>query len=112
MFVVIFVSIFLGFSLGFATMALVTARNYRLQCEEAQETSSQIASEPSPMRRFNPLLPAWPQASGASGLLASRLERVGSPQAMQRGPGLALSCQFLSPEHPVPSLASPKFSLD
>ena len=30
--------IFLGFSLGFATMALVSARNYRLQGEEAQET--------------------------------------------------------------------------
>ena len=31
--------IFLGFSLGFATMALVSARNDRLQDEEGQETS-------------------------------------------------------------------------
>ncbi len=29
--------IFLGFSLGFATMALVAARGLRLQGEEAQE---------------------------------------------------------------------------
>ena len=33
--------IFLGFSLGFATMALVSARNNRLQGEEAQETTGQ-----------------------------------------------------------------------
>ena len=69
MVIVIFVGIFLGFSLGFATMALVSARNYRLQCEEAQETSSQLTSGPSPSRRFTPLLPARPQASGASCLL-------------------------------------------
>ena len=61
--------IFLGFSLGFATMALVSARNYRLQCEEEQETSSQLISAPSPIRKFSPLLPARPQASGASCLL-------------------------------------------
>ena len=61
--------IFLGFSLGFATMALVSARNYRLQCEEAQETSSQLASGPSRIHRFSPLLPARPQVSGASCLL-------------------------------------------
>jgi hypothetical protein len=67
--IVIFVAIFLGFSLGFATMALVSARNYRLQCEETQETSSQLASGPSPTRRFTSLLPARPQASGASCLL-------------------------------------------
>ena len=66
---VMFVGIFLGFSLGFATMALVSARNYRLQCEEEQETSSQLISAPSPIRKFSPLLPARPPASGASCLL-------------------------------------------
>ena len=36
--IVIFVSIaFLGFSLGFATMALMSARNYNLQCKKGQE---------------------------------------------------------------------------
>jgi hypothetical protein len=69
MVIVIFAGIFLGFSLGFATMALLSARDYRLQCEEAQETSSQLASGPSPTRRFTPLLPARPQISGASCLL-------------------------------------------
>ena len=29
--------IFLGFSLGFATMALLAARSFRFQSEEAQE---------------------------------------------------------------------------
>ena len=69
MVIVIFVGIFLGFSLGFATMALVSARNYRLQCEEAQETSSQLTIGPSPSRRFTPSVPARPQASEASCLL-------------------------------------------
>ena len=69
MVIVLFVGIFLGFPLGFSAMALVSARNYRLQCEEAQETSSQITSGPSPIRRFTPLLPPRPQASGASCLL-------------------------------------------
>lgn len=70
MFVIIFVSIFLGFSLGFATMALVATRNYRLQCEEAQAASSQLTSKPFPIRRFNPVLPARPQACGAYCLLS------------------------------------------
>jgi len=61
--------IFLGFSLGFATMALLSARNYRLQCEEAQKKSSQLIGAPSPIRRFTPLRPARPQTSGASCLL-------------------------------------------
>ena len=69
MVIVIFVGIFLGFSMGFATMALVSARNYRLHCEEAQETSGQLTSGPYPARRFTPLVPARPQASGASCLL-------------------------------------------
>ena len=34
--------IFLGFSLGFATMALVSAGNDRLQDEEAQETTGHL----------------------------------------------------------------------
>ena len=61
--------IFLGFSLGFATMALVSARNYRLQCEEEQETSSQLISAPSPIREVNRSLPARLQVSGESCLL-------------------------------------------
>jgi hypothetical protein len=61
--------IFLGFSLGFATMALVSARNDRLQGEEAQETISHLAHGYSPMPRFNRSLPFRPQTSGASGLL-------------------------------------------
>jgi hypothetical protein len=69
MVIVIFVGIFLGFSLGFATMALLSARNYRLQCEEAQKKSSQLISAPSPIRRVTPLRPARPQTSGASCLL-------------------------------------------
>ena len=37
--------IFLGFSLGFATMALVSARNDRLQGEEAQETTGHLSAQ-------------------------------------------------------------------
>ena len=69
MVVIMFVGIFLGFSLGFATMAVVAARSYRLQCEEAQEMSRQFASGPSPIRRVSRLLPARAQVSGASCLL-------------------------------------------
>ena len=58
--------IFLGFSLGFATMALVSARNNRLQDEEAQETTGHLIGAASPIR----LLPARLQASGESCLLA------------------------------------------
>jgi hypothetical protein len=61
--------IFLGFSLGFATMALVSARNSRLQGEEAQEMTGQLISADSPIRGVNRLLPARPQASGESCLL-------------------------------------------
>ena len=61
--------IFLGFSLGFATMALVSARNYRLQCEEAQATGGPLTSELYSIRRFNRAVPARPQAAGASCLL-------------------------------------------
>jgi hypothetical protein len=61
--------IFLGFSLGFATMALVSARNNRLQGEEEQETAGHLIRAASPMRRVNPSLPARLQASGESCLL-------------------------------------------
>ena len=60
--------IFLGFSLGFATMALVSARHNRLQGEEAQETGHLIC-EDSPIRGVNRSLPAMPQTSGESCLL-------------------------------------------
>ncbi len=70
MVIVIFVSlVFLRFSLDFATMALISARNYRLECEEGQETEDHFTREPSPVPRFNRSLPARQQASGASCLL-------------------------------------------
>ena len=68
--IIVVAGIFLGFSLGFATMALMSARNYRLQCEEAQETSRELASGLSPIRRFTTPHPARPQATGASCVLA------------------------------------------
>ena len=58
--------IFLGFSLGFATMALVSARNNRLQGEAAQETTGHLIRAASPVRRINRLLPARLQVSGES----------------------------------------------
>ena len=58
--------IFLGFSLGFATMALVAARGLRLQSEEAQEIGGYPTCAYSPIRKFSPSL----QASGV--LLTSR----------------------------------------
>jgi len=61
--------IFLGFSLGFATMALVSARHNRLQGEEAQETTGHLIRAASPIRGVNRLLPARLQASGESCLL-------------------------------------------
>jgi hypothetical protein len=61
--------IFLGFSLGFATMALVSARNNRLQGEEAQKTAGHLICEDSPSRKVSRSLPAMPQASGESCLL-------------------------------------------
>ena len=56
--------IFLGFSLGFATMALVAARGLRFQSEEAQAIGSYLACAYSPIRKFSPSLGARPQASG------------------------------------------------
>ena len=61
--------IFLGFSLGFATMALVSARNNRLQGEEAHETTDQLIRPASPIRGVNRSHPARLQASGESCLL-------------------------------------------
>jgi hypothetical protein len=62
-------AIFLGFSLGFATMALLSARNNRLQGEEAQETTDQLICAASPLRGVNRSLPARLQASRESCLL-------------------------------------------
>ena len=62
MVIVIFVGgIFLGFALGFATMALLAVRGHRLQCEKARETSGYA-----PRRRVDRAFSARPQASGAS----------------------------------------------
>jgi hypothetical protein len=62
MVIIIFIGgIFLGFALGFASMALLAARGHRLQCEEGRETQDY-----SPRRRVNRAFPAIPQASGAS----------------------------------------------
>jgi hypothetical protein len=61
--------IFLGFSLGFATMALVSARNNRLQGEAVQETTDQLIGAASSIRRVNRSLPVMPQVSGESCLL-------------------------------------------
>jgi hypothetical protein len=61
--------IFLGFSLGFATMALVSARNNRLQGEEAQEMTDRLICAASPIRGVNRSLPARLRASGESCLL-------------------------------------------
>jgi len=62
MVIVIFVGgMFLGFALGFATMALSAARGHRLQGEKTRETSDY-----SPRRRVDRAFPARPQASGAS----------------------------------------------
>ena len=57
--------IFLGFSLGFATMALVAARDLRLQGEAGQEIGDYPACAYSPIRKFSPSLGARPQVSEA-----------------------------------------------
>ena len=62
--------IFLGFSLGFATMALVSARHNRLQGEGAQATTGHLICAASPILRVSRSLTAMPQASGESCLLA------------------------------------------
>ncbi|RJR42823.1 MAG: hypothetical protein C4567_06605 [Deltaproteobacteria bacterium] len=64
--------IFLGFSLGFATMALVSAMNNRFQGKEAQETTSHLICAASPIRMVNRSLPDRLQASGESCLITPR----------------------------------------
>jgi len=61
--------IFLGFSLGFATMALVSARHNRLQGEEAPETTGHLIRPASPIPRVDRLLPARLQVCGESCVL-------------------------------------------
>ena len=61
--------IFLGFSLGFAAMALMSARHDRLQSEAAPETTGQLVRAASPIPGVHRWLPARPQVSGASCLL-------------------------------------------
>jgi hypothetical protein len=57
--------IFLGFSVGWAAMALVAARGLRLQGEEAQEIRDYPACAYIPTRKFSPARAARPQVSGA-----------------------------------------------
>jgi hypothetical protein len=79
MVIVIFVGgIFLGFSLGCATMALVDAKGLRLQSEEAQENGGNLPRAYSPNRKISPALRSRPQVSGV--LLTFRLERGGGPR--------------------------------
>jgi hypothetical protein len=56
---------FLGFSVGFATMALVAARGLRLKAEAAQAIRDYPACAYPRMRRFSPSLGAGSQVSGA-----------------------------------------------
>lgn len=63
--------IFLGFSLGFATMALVAARGLRFQTEKAQEMGVCPACALSPVRKLGPARQARPQVAGV--LVAPRL---------------------------------------
>jgi hypothetical protein len=49
---------------GFATMALVSARGLRLKAEEAQETRDYPACAYPRIRKFSPSLRARTQASG------------------------------------------------
>lgn len=48
--------IFLGFSLGFATMALMAARGLRLQSQEAPGMEDYPACAYTPIRSFTPAL--------------------------------------------------------
>ena len=62
--------IFLGFSLGFAIMALVAARGLRFQSEEAQAIEDYPACAYSPIRKFSPV--AGGQATGLRSLVYPR----------------------------------------
>lgn len=65
MVIIIFVGgMFLGFSLGFATMALLAARGPDFHSEEEQAMGVNISCAYSPARKFSPLLRARQQASG------------------------------------------------
>ena len=57
--------IFLGFSLGIATMALLAARGPRFHDQEEQPIAGDLACAYSPVGNLNPSLEAGPQASGA-----------------------------------------------
>ena len=57
-------SMFLGFALGFATMAMVAARDRRFQSEPAPAMEDNPACAYSPARKFSPVRRARPQASG------------------------------------------------
>ena len=57
--------IFLGFSVGFATMALIAGRNLRLRGGEVQAIGDYPACAYAPIRKFSPSLGAGPQVSGA-----------------------------------------------
>jgi hypothetical protein len=56
--------IFLGFSLGVATMALLAARGPRYDDQEAQPIVGDLCAY-SPVGNLSPSLEAGPQASGA-----------------------------------------------
>jgi hypothetical protein len=65
MVLVIFVGgIFLGFSLGCATMAALAAREPRCQGQEGQEMGDNLTYAGSPNRQPIPSLKPRPQASG------------------------------------------------
>jgi hypothetical protein len=55
---------FLGFSLGFATMALLAARGSSFQSEKAQTLKDNLACAYSPIRKFRPVRLARTQAAG------------------------------------------------
>jgi hypothetical protein len=57
--------IFLGFSLGFATMAMYAARGPRAQREEAPAIGDNLVCAYSPIRKFRPVRLARPQTSRA-----------------------------------------------
>ena len=57
-------SMFLGFGLGFATMAMVAARGHESQSEEARVVEENLACAYSPIRKFRPVRLAKPRSSG------------------------------------------------
>jgi len=63
--IILVCGMFLGFSLGFATMALLAARGSSFQSEEAEVIGDHLPYAYSPSPKFSPGLEARPQASGA-----------------------------------------------